>query len=58
MTTDGKIMELNEAELTMLVSALDKKIWGFDHVGMGDGDPRKIAYKDLKTKVRTNWTGS
>lgn len=45
-------MNLNEAELVLLLKALEKKIWSLDYVGMGDDNAIKISYKDVRTKVR------
>lgn len=44
-------MNFTPEELALIVEGLDKKLWSLDHVGMSDSHPRKVAFRQLRSKI-------
>lgn len=50
-------MDFTDAELLLILRALDKKIWAMDHVGMADNDPRKTPFLELRARIVAEHAG-
>jgi hypothetical protein len=45
-------MDFDDDETVLIWNGINRQIWSLDHVGMGNGDVRKVPYLRLRAKLQ------